>query len=132
MEKEDLEFAKYYHNKIRPELMEVVDAQTLVFDKDSYLTKELFDSEFKQDYIVSSVINKFKSRSDVGIKKYGTTLDQNNTDDFLSHAMEESMDFILYLQKIKDTLNKNGFNRLEDLIEKYEKTVTTTENTSSN
>lgn len=132
MEKEDLEFAKYYHNKIRPELMEVVDAQTLVFDKDSYLTKELFDSEFKQDTVVSSVINKFKSRSDVGIKKYGTTLDQNNTDDFLSHAMEESMDFILYLQKIKDTLNKNGFNRLEDLIEKYEKTVTTTENTSSN
>jgi hypothetical protein len=53
----------------------------------------------------------------VGIKKYGTTLDQNNTDDFLSHAMEESMDFILYLQKIKDTLNKNGFNRLEDLIQ---------------
>lgn len=117
MEKEDLELAKYYHNKIRPELMEVVDAQTLVFDKDSYLTKEIFDSEFKQDYIVSSVIGKFKSRSDAGIKKYGTTLDQNNTDDFLSHAMEESMDFILYLQKIKDTLNKNGFNRLEDLIQ---------------
>lgn len=36
MEKEELEFAKYYHRKIRPEMMEVVDAQTLVFDKDSY------------------------------------------------------------------------------------------------
>ena len=117
MEKEELEFAKYYHSKIRPELMDVVDAQTLVFDKDSYLTQEVFDSEFKQDTVVSSVINKFKTRSDVGIKKYGTTLDQNNTDDFLSPAMEESMDFILYLQKIKDTLNKNGFNRLEDLIQ---------------
>lgn len=118
MEKEELEFAKYYHSKIRPELMEVVDAQTLVFDKDSYLTKEVFDSEFKQDYIVSSVIGKFKSRSDAGIKKYNTTMDRDDLSfmDWITHLQEELMDAVIYCEKIK----------------RYEKTITTTENTSSN
>jgi hypothetical protein len=118
MEKEELEFAKYYHSKIRPELMEVVDAQTLVFDKDSYLTQEVFDSEFKQDTVVSSVINKFKTRSDVGIKKYGTTMDRDDLSfmDWISNLQEELMDAVIYCEKIK----------------KYEKTVTTTEDPKGN
>lgn len=54
------------------------------------------------DPIVSCVINKFKKRSELGIKKYGTTLEDNNTDNFLEHLSEELMDSLLYIQKIKD------------------------------
>lgn len=53
------------------------------------------------DKIVEQVIDKFNQRSEVGIKKYGTTLDQNNSDDFLNHLQEELMDAILYIQKLK-------------------------------
>jgi hypothetical protein len=54
-----------------------------------------------KDKIVELVIEKFKHRSEVGIKKYGTTLEQNNDDDFLNHLQEELMDAILYIQKLK-------------------------------
>ncbi len=55
------------------------------------------------DSIVNSVVQKFLSRSDVGIKKYGTTLDRNDlsTIDWINHAQEELMDGILYLEKLK-------------------------------
>jgi hypothetical protein len=55
-----------------------------------------------QDGIVNQVIEKMKNRSEVGIKKYGTTLEQNNTDDSLNHLQEELMDAILYIQKLKN------------------------------
>jgi hypothetical protein len=58
-----------------------------------------------KDKIVTDVIELFQQRSAAGIKKYGTTLEQNNTDDFIQHLQEELMDAILYLQKIKDTSN---------------------------
>lgn len=55
------------------------------------------------DSIVNSIVNKFLSRSDIGIKKYGTTLDRNDlsTIDWINHAQEELMDGILYLEKLK-------------------------------
>ena len=53
------------------------------------------------DPIVDSVIEQFKDRSSVGIKKYGTTLENNNTDNFIKHLKEELMDGILYLEKIE-------------------------------
>lgn len=67
------------------------------------------------DPIVYSVITKFQQRSAIGIEKYGTTLADNNTDDFLTHAIEESMDFILYLHKIKAILKKKGLTKLEEI-----------------
>lgn len=60
-----------------------------------------------QDKIVQEVIEKFQQRSEVGIKKYGTTLQDNNTDDFINHLQEELMDAILYLQKIKNLYGKH-------------------------
>jgi hypothetical protein len=54
-----------------------------------------------KDKIVQQVIDKFNQRSDVGIKKYGTTLEQNNNDDYLTHLQEELMDAILYIEKLK-------------------------------
>ena len=38
-----------------------------------------------KDKIVENVIAQFSKRSEVGIKKYGTTLEENNNDDFLQH-----------------------------------------------
>ena len=53
------------------------------------------------DKIVQQVIDKFNQRSEVGIKKYGTTLEQNNKDNYFTHLQEELMDAILYIQKLK-------------------------------
>lgn len=61
----------------------------------------------KKDSIVESVVNQFKERSKRGIEKYGTTLQENNTDDFLQHFKEELMDAILYIQKLQSQRNDN-------------------------
>jgi len=66
----------------------------------------------KKDSIVESVVNKFLQRSKVGIEKYGTTLHENNSDDFINHAMEEAMDFTLYLQKLKSQQNTSTKNNV--------------------
>ena len=56
-----------------------------------------------KDTIVESVIEQFKQRSEVGIKKYNTTLDRTDLTrlEWLQHAQEEAMDLILYLEKLK-------------------------------
>lgn len=54
-----------------------------------------------KDKIVKQVVNKFEKRSELGIKKYGTTLEDNDKDDFLNHLQEELMDAILYIEKLK-------------------------------
>jgi hypothetical protein len=41
-------------------------------------------------------------RSVVGIKKYSTTLETNNKDNYLKHLQEELMDATLYIQKLID------------------------------
>jgi hypothetical protein len=59
-----------------------------------------------KDTIVESVINQFRERSEVGIKKYGTTLNRTDlsTLDWILHAQQELMDGILYLEKLKQTI----------------------------
>jgi hypothetical protein len=59
-----------------------------------------------KDTIVESVINQFRERSEVGIKKYGVTLDRTDlsTLDWINHAQQEAMDFVLYLEKLKQTI----------------------------
>lgn len=57
------------------------------------------------DSIVIEVIEKYAKRSEVGIAKYGTTLETNNHDNYLKHLQEELMDATLYLQKLM-SLNK--------------------------
>lgn len=56
----------------------------------------------KLEFNNEEVIDKFNQRSALGIAKYGTTLEQNNTDDFLLHLQEELMDAILYIQKLRN------------------------------
>lgn len=57
-----------------------------------------------KDKIVQQVVEKYQQRSDVGIRKYGTTLEGNNTDNFFNHLLEELMDATLYIQKIMEVI----------------------------
>lgn len=61
---------------------------------------------FKTDSIVDSVIDKFIDRAEMGKAKYKQTLDRSDLslDEWLNHAIEEHMDAILYLQKIKSVI----------------------------
>lgn len=58
------------------------------------------------DSIVDSIVDKFIDRSRVGTNKYGTNLDREDfsLEQWLDHAIEEHMDAILYLQKIKTVI----------------------------
>jgi len=55
-----------------------------------------------RDQIVETVIDKYYERSQTGITKYGTTLENNNSDNYLMHLQEELMDATLYIQKLMD------------------------------
>jgi hypothetical protein len=57
-----------------------------------------------EDKIVLRVLSRFSERSNVGIRKYNTTLERNDlsTLEWLTHAQEEAMDFVLYLERLKD------------------------------
>ena len=70
------------------------------------LNNEHFEME-KKDAIVESVINKYQQRSKLGISKYGTTLQDNNADNFLIHLQEELMDASLYIEKLLTQLRNN-------------------------
>ena len=60
------------------------------------------------DTIVDSVIVRFKDRSIKGIKKYNNTMDRDDLSvtEWIDHAIEEQMDNILYLTKLKKELSK--------------------------
>ena len=64
--------------------------------------------EIRKDPIVEAVIGQFDKRSEVGIKKYGTTLDREDltTEEWLDNAIEECMDLMLYLYRIKKDIIK--------------------------
>lgn len=53
----------------------------------------------KIDYITEAVREDLKQRSTVGIKKYGTTLHENNKDDYMRHLYEELLDAAQYCKK---------------------------------
>ena len=59
-----------------------------------------------RDVIIDRVIEKIKNRSDVGFKKYGVTLkdDNQSLDIWLTHIQEELMDAVNYIEKVKDIL----------------------------
>ncbi len=58
------------------------------------------------DTIVEAVINKIRTRSEIGIAKYGITLDRTDysTIDWIDAAIEEQMDNILYLTRFKQDI----------------------------
>ena len=69
------------------------------------------DTGFR-DPVVKRVVEKFRTRSDVGFKKYGTTLDEERTTKmkglmkYLIDIQEELMDAILYIQTAQEELKE--------------------------
>ena len=61
-----------------------------------------------RDKIIEQVINKIKSRSDVGFKKYGVTLsdDEQSLDTWLKHIQEELMDAVNYIEIARSVLRE--------------------------
>ncbi len=61
-----------------------------------------------KDPIIQKVVEKFVSRSNVGVDKYGTTLHDNPADriEWLTHLQEELMDAVNYIEKLKEVLSK--------------------------
>ena len=63
-----------------------------------------------RDPVVEKVVDKFVSRSDVGYKKYGQTLDNERKTGvkdlaaYLNDVQEELMDAILYIQAAREEL----------------------------
>jgi hypothetical protein len=60
------------------------------------------------DQIVEEVIYRMRQRSEVGIKKYNTTLMREDLShlDWLTHLQDELMDAINYIQKLKHNETK--------------------------
>jgi hypothetical protein len=59
-----------------------------------------------KDTVVYRIAHLLRSRSETGIRKYGTTMDRTDLEvkQWIDHAIEECLDQALYLQKIKDSL----------------------------
>jgi hypothetical protein len=79
-------------------------------DRDGNYTHWYFQySDFELvDSVVESIIEKFKQRSAVGIKKYNTTLDRTDLSfkQWVIEFQHEMMDGILYIEKIIKELDK--------------------------
>ena len=62
-----------------------------------------------KDKIIQSVINKIKKRSEVGFKKYGVTLYDDNQplDTWLNHIQEELMDAVNCIEKTRMSLRES-------------------------
>jgi len=80
-------------------------------NKDIYGTVTTYNDSnsrivLKADSIVDSIVDKFIDRSRVGKAKYGVTLDREDwsLDQWIEAAIEEHMDAILYLQKIRTVI----------------------------
>lgn len=60
------------------------------------------------DPIVHRVMQRMVDRSDVGMKKYGVSMmrDDVSTIQWIDHAIEEALDFAVYMERIKDDLMK--------------------------
>lgn len=71
-----------------------------------------------RDGVLSSLIKKYVARSNAGIEKYGTTLEENDKDDFLNHLQEELMDASLYVEKLKQQKRTEKLEQISESIVK--------------
>ena len=99
------------HYHIGQEIEVISYNKGIYFDKEKEFCFTADELELK-DEIVQRVLNRFSLRSKAGIDKYGTTLQRTDltTLEWINHAQEEAMDFILYLERLKDeqlVINKN-------------------------
>jgi hypothetical protein len=78
-------------------------------ERSQQLMREELKKEQQLDSIVTSIIDQFTSRAKTGKIKYGVDLDRTDLSllEWIEHAKQEHMDAILYLEKIKQTI-QNG------------------------
>ncbi len=115
---------KGFYSTLRTKVGDIVEAKK--FDERGYdcLVKYGGRGDFKEgwlyfyneeleflnesDPIVESVINQFKTRSEIGIKKYGTTLERTDVDvlGWLNHLQQELQDATLYIERLKQEYEK--------------------------
>ena len=76
--------------------------------------KRMTKKEIKfRDPVVERVVDKFVSRSDVGYKKYGTTLHEERTTKvkgllkYLQDIQEELMEAVIYIQTAREEIEDN-------------------------
>jgi hypothetical protein len=69
----------------------------------------------KLDSIVQNVILKFTNRAEVGFEKYKKNMDRNDLSiiQWIDHSIEEKMDDIIYMQKIKAELLKQNISDIK-------------------
>ena len=67
-----------------------------------------------KDRVTVSVIDDLASRAERGLKKYNTTLEENDHQNMLQHAYEEALDLAQYLKKEITTLNT-----IQDLVKQH-------------
>jgi hypothetical protein len=111
--------------KTNQELQDLYDFMEAMMDEIHPNTKRIFAEELRTfgaildeievvpeekpihvDPILIKVYSKYQERSNKGIKKYGTTLENNSLPlmDWLNHLQEELMDATLYIEKLKQEI----------------------------
>ena len=60
------------------------------------------------DKNVERVITQLRKRAAIGLNKYGVTTERTDIDflGWVQHAQEEAMDFIIYLERLKQEYTK--------------------------
>ena len=92
---------------------EIMDGMSGIAHRESYGFR---------DPVVKNVVDKFVKRSDIGFKKYGSTLDDErrlkmkNLQGYLNDVQEELMDAVLYIQAAREELRDLSE---EALIDRY-------------
>ena len=73
---------------------------------------------------LNKVIEKFQQREQVGLNKYGTTVDRKDytSHDWLVHLQEELMDATLYVQRLIDEKDKE-IQELKGLVVELRETI---------
>ena len=90
--------------------------------------REFKSIEFR-DPVVERVVDKFVGRSNVGYKKYGSTLHDERTkglkdlSGYLNDVQEELMDAILYIQSAREELQDMSEDILLKNINVYEEKI---------
>ena len=99
--------------KINMSDREIMDGKNGIMCRESYGFR---------DPVVKNVVDKFVKRSNVGYKKYGSTLDDErrfkmkDLQGYLNDIQEELMDAVLYIQTAREELR--DLNE-ESLIDKF-------------
>lgn len=97
----------YFHTFIGALDYLMKNKQNKIMDDKIKSTERCVNYEYiKTDPVIKALKKEFDQRSFVGIKKYGTTLQENNEDDFLVELHHELMDACAYIMKLRIQRNK--------------------------